>query len=123
MDARTTQPNFTNRIWGPVVDAANVPEGLRIHDMRHTAAALTIAADPRGDQTASREQLDHGHDRPVRTRTVGSRITSPPFRAVSVGPGPDTPDRGPAYGGLSNRYCWLGDLLPAPHLSDVVLGR
>ena len=36
--------NFTQRVWRPGVKAAEVPEGLRIHDLRHTAAALMIAA-------------------------------------------------------------------------------
>jgi len=37
-------PNFTKRVWQPAVQAAGVPPGLRIHDLRHTAAALMIAA-------------------------------------------------------------------------------
>ena len=35
--------NFTRRFWRPAVDRAPVPEGLRIHDLRHTAASLLIA--------------------------------------------------------------------------------
>jgi integrase len=34
---------FRNRIWRPATKAAGV-EGLRIHDLRHTAVALWIAA-------------------------------------------------------------------------------
>ncbi len=36
--------NFTKRIWNPAIETAGVPPGLRIHDLRHTAAALMIAA-------------------------------------------------------------------------------
>ena len=36
--------NFTQRVWRPAVEAAGLPEGLRIHDLRHTTAALMIAA-------------------------------------------------------------------------------
>jgi integrase len=34
---------FRNRIWRPATVAAGLP-GLRIHDLRHTAVALWIAA-------------------------------------------------------------------------------
>jgi integrase len=36
--------NFTQRVWKPAVTAAGLRDGLRIHDLRHTAAALMIAA-------------------------------------------------------------------------------
>ncbi len=36
--------NFAKRIWRPAIEAAGVPPGLRIHDLRHTAVALMIAA-------------------------------------------------------------------------------
>jgi integrase len=35
--------NFYKRIWRPARQAACVPDGLRIHDLRHTCAALLIA--------------------------------------------------------------------------------
>lgn len=35
--------NFRRRDWLPAVQAADVPDGLRIHDLRHTCAALLIA--------------------------------------------------------------------------------
>jgi len=36
--------NFRRRIWAPALAEAGLPEGLRIHDMRHTCSALLIAA-------------------------------------------------------------------------------
>lgn len=35
--------NFYKRVWRPAKQAAGVPDGLRIHDLRHTCAALLIA--------------------------------------------------------------------------------
>jgi hypothetical protein len=35
--------NFAKRMWRPGVEAAGLPMDLRIHDLRHTAAALMIA--------------------------------------------------------------------------------
>ena len=49
--------NFWRRVWIPAVRSADVPEGLRIHDLRHTCAALLIAegAHPKAIQ----EHLGH----------------------------------------------------------------
>jgi hypothetical protein len=35
--------NFYKRVWRPAKQVEGVPEGLRIHDLRHTCAALLIA--------------------------------------------------------------------------------
>jgi len=35
--------NFKRRHYGPAVARADVPEGLRFHDLRHTCAALLVA--------------------------------------------------------------------------------
>lgn len=45
--------NFRRNVWLPSVEAAGLPQGLRIHDLRHTAVALLIAqgADPKKIQT------------------------------------------------------------------------
>jgi integrase len=36
--------NFRRRVWKPAVHRAGLPGGLRIHDMRHTAASLLANA-------------------------------------------------------------------------------
>jgi integrase len=36
--------NFRRRAWAPAVERAGLPRGLRIHDMRHTAASVLINA-------------------------------------------------------------------------------
>ena len=35
--------NFSSNVWGPAVQAAGLPEGLRVHDLRHTAVAILIS--------------------------------------------------------------------------------
>ncbi|MDH3308303.1 MAG: site-specific integrase, partial [Acidimicrobiia bacterium] len=35
--------NFTKNVWQPAIAEAQLPERLRIHDLRHTAAALLIS--------------------------------------------------------------------------------
>ena len=35
--------NFNRRVWKPMVEAAGLPEGLRIHDLRHSAVAFLIS--------------------------------------------------------------------------------
>ncbi len=35
--------NFNGRVWKPAVKAADLPSGLRIHDLRHTAVAFLIS--------------------------------------------------------------------------------
>jgi integrase len=36
--------NFTKGVWAPACEAANMPDGLLIHDLRDTAASLAISA-------------------------------------------------------------------------------
>jgi len=45
--------NFRRRVWLPAVAAAGLPNGFRIHDLRHTCAALLISqgAHPKAIQT------------------------------------------------------------------------
>lgn len=37
------KPNFRRNIWYPALAEAGLPEGLRIHDLRHTCASLLIS--------------------------------------------------------------------------------
>ncbi len=36
--------NFRRNVWTPAVDAAGIEPGLRMHDLRHTAASLMISS-------------------------------------------------------------------------------
>jgi integrase len=36
--------NFRRRVWEPAVKRVGLPDGLRIHDLRHTAASLLVNA-------------------------------------------------------------------------------
>jgi len=123
--------NFNRRVWKPTAEAAGLPEGLRIHDLRHTAGALLISqgAHPEGDQALHGSLVDLGDDghlrSPVPVLRRGSRRALPqisdghrptiwPFEAVAdqgidQRNGPDqglfAPSAGfePATPGLGNR--------------------
>ena len=36
--------NFRRKVWLPAVAPSDAPDGLRVHDLRHTAASLAISA-------------------------------------------------------------------------------
>jgi integrase len=49
--------NFRRRVWVPALRAARLPEGLRIHDLRHTCVAILVS---RGTHPkAVQEHLGH----------------------------------------------------------------
>jgi integrase len=116
-------PAFRCRVWRPAVIAAGL-DGLRIHDLRHTAVALWIAAGanlkevsaraghssvsftldryghlyPEAD-TALRDRLDalYGTTRPAPTSSV-VRLPRRPGRGPSVAPGASGNDKSAADG-------------------------
>jgi integrase len=51
------QANLRVRVWAPALTRAKIPAGLRIHDLRHTAAALLI--DAGAHPLAVKEHLGH----------------------------------------------------------------
>jgi integrase len=75
--------NFRRNLWRPAVADANL-EGLRIHDLRHTAVALWIAAGASPKEVAARAGhtsvsfvLDrYGHLFPRPTRRFGPGWTA-----------------------------------------------
>ncbi len=49
--------NWRVRVWKPACEASAMPEGLRIHDLRHTAASLAVSAG--GNVKAVQRMLGH----------------------------------------------------------------
>ena len=49
--------NWRIRVWKPACEASKMPEGLRIHDLRHTAASLAVSAG--GNVKAVQRMLGH----------------------------------------------------------------
>ena len=49
--------NWRVRVWKPACAASGMPEGLRIHDLRHTAASLAVSAG--GNVKAVQRMLGH----------------------------------------------------------------
>lgn len=82
--------NFRSRVFTPAVRAAGLSP-LRIHDLRHTAAALAIAsgAHPKGDSGPPGPLLHHGHARPLRAldALTGSALVRPAGGVVPGGEG------------------------------------
>ena len=112
--------NFNRRVWQPATRAAGV-EGLRVHDLRHTAGTLATAAggslrevmDRLGHSTTvAAVRYQHVHGRPGRRHRPGAepadrgRLRAAMARRWHAGPGgqPRTCDRPGARPGLS---CWF----------------
>lgn len=49
--------NFRRNVWVPAVEAAGIDPGLRMHDLRHTAASLMISSG--ASIKAIQRQLEH----------------------------------------------------------------
>lgn len=67
---RLRPANFRRRVFAPAVRSAELPEGFRIHDLRHTCAALLIAQGAGPKEIAERL----GHSSPVVTMTVYAHV-------------------------------------------------
>ena len=94
---------FRNRVWRPATKTAGL-DGLRIHDLRHTAVALWIAAGASPKEVASRAghtsvsfTLDrYGHHYPeadaiLRDRLEALHATARPTEGAVVNLSPRTP--------------------------------
>jgi integrase len=81
---------FRHRIWRPATGAAGL-DGLRIHDLRHTAVALWIAAGANPKEVAARGRAYLGqlHPGPLRPPLSGRRsgAAGPPGCAACPLPG------------------------------------
>ena len=62
--------NFRGRVFEPARRAAGLADGFRIHDLRHTCAALLIAQGAHAKEIAER----FGHSSPVVTMSVYAHI-------------------------------------------------
>jgi integrase len=72
--------NFYKRVWRPAKQAAGVPEDLRIHDLRHTCAALLIAQGASPKRSRRTSAIHRFRSLSTATGTCFPRIsrTSPP---------------------------------------------
>ena len=70
---------FRNRIWRPATLAAGLP-GLRIHDLRHTAVTLWIAAGP----PPRRSRSGPGTPRPASCWTATATCSPSPMRRCAT---------------------------------------
>jgi len=94
--------NFRRRDWLPAARSADIPEGLRIHDLRHTCAALLIAegAHPKAIQ----EHLGHssitvtmdvyGHLFPSQMEELATRLDRSRDAALRILAASPRPERG-----------------------------
>jgi integrase len=62
--------NFRRRVFAPAIRTAGIVEGFRVHDLRHTCAALLIAQGAGPKEIAERL----GHSSPVVTMTVYAHV-------------------------------------------------
>ena len=99
--------NFRRQIWYQAVEKAGLPQGLRIHDLRHTCASLLAAA----DASPKAVQLHLGHssitvtmDRythlfPSDVDTLARRLDDIRARSLAAQPRPNERTREIEFGG------------------------
>jgi integrase len=83
--------NFRRRIWHPAVERADLPKGLRIHDLRHTCVSLLIAqgAHPKAAQihlghSSITVTMDrYGHLFPSELETLAAALDDMRARALA----------------------------------------
>ncbi len=83
--------NFRRRVWTPSLQHAVLPPGLRIHDLRHTCAAILISqgVHPKaiqhhlGHATIDITMNRYGHLLPDQVKDVGARLQSAREAAAS----------------------------------------
>jgi hypothetical protein len=112
--------NFTRRVWTPATRAAGV-EGLRFHDLRHTAATLAVAAEAstrelmvRMGHSSSAAALRYRHVMAGRDAAIAAALDEL-IQAASA----RSQRSWPRSGGLGR---WLRHLRDPNHLGRAVAG-
>jgi integrase len=88
------QTTFMSRVFRPAVEAAGLPDGLRFHDLRHTAASLMIASGASvkavqrtlGHATAAMTLDRYGHLYPDELESLADRLDQARARAAECSP-------------------------------------
>jgi integrase len=99
--------NFRRQVWYPAVEQAELPRGLRIHDLRHTCASLLIAAgaNPKavqvhlGHSSISVTMDRYTHLFPSDVDDLIGRLTDIRARSLAAQPRPRDRSRGIELGG------------------------
>ena len=96
--------NFNRHVWQPAIQAAGV-EGLRVHDLRHTAGTLATAAGG-----SLREVMDRlGHSTTVAAVRYQHVMAD---RDAAIAPRAEPADRGRLSRGLASGNARLGSWAP-----------
>jgi integrase len=99
--------NFRRQVWYTAVERAELPQGLRIHDLRHTCASLLIAAgaNPKavqvhlGHSSISVTMDRYTHLFPSDVDDLVRRLTDIRARSLAAQPRPRDRSRGIELGG------------------------
>ena len=99
--------NFRRQVWYAAVEQADLPQGLRIHDLRHTCASLLIAAgaNPKavqvhlGHSSISMTMDRYTHLFPSDVEALIGRLEDIRARNLAAQPRPKDRSRGIELGG------------------------